>query len=301
MNAAGAIPSSMLCGEASSEGGLLNAGTATQRRLGALGARRAQDLTHEGLYWQGTGEDVTFSAAYLNTLGPRGYSSSSTPFDSNTDPYGIKPDHSWIPNDFPFDTDYVDLVQCENLRSSMDAAVYGRNKYGLTAGDVMRQSNTLDRTDCCALMGLLSMILSYAVAQRREETCLGCEAELKEEEYDGAPGGMEAGEQHQHSCGGEIPPKFFADKANYFYVKHIIHTRLLDIAIAHVLGAVFPSGAERRLGALDCIFENLSSEEHTGPALARMAAHIRPQDKHIFDKAFHVWVSGTCRARCRCC
>ena len=301
MNAAGANTSSMLCGEVSSEGGLLNAGTTTQWRMGALRAGLVQDLTHGGLDWQGTGEDACFSAAYLNSRGPQRFSS-STPFDDITDPYGIKPDHSWIPNDFPFDTDYVDLIQCENLRSRPEAIVYGRNRYGLTAADVMRQSNTLSRAECSALKGLLSMIVSYAVAQRREETCLGCEAELKEEEeYEDAPGGMEAGEQHQHSCGGEIPPNFFADKANYFYVKHIIHTRLLELAIGHVLGDVFPSGDERRLGALDCIFENLCSEEDTGPALTRMAAHIPPQDKHIFDKAFHVWVSGTCRARCRCC
>ena len=299
MNPAGVIPCPLPCGEASSEGGLLSAGTATQRPSLPLGGRRVQDMTYSGLQWQGRGEDATFSAAYLNTMGPRGYSSSSTPFDNTTMPYGFQSDHSWLPEDFPFDTDYVDLVQSQNFRSAMDMAVYGRNKYGLTAADVMRQSNTLDRNDCSALTGLLSLILSWAITQRQEETCYGCEAELKEE-YELGPGALEMGEQ-PHTCGDEIPPKFFADKANYFYVKHIIHTRLLELAIAHVLGDVFPCGDERRLGMLDCIFENFCSEEDTASALRGMAAHIPPQDKDRFDKAFHIWQSGTCRARCRCC
>ena len=299
MNAAGAIPYPLPCGESSSEQSLLNAGTATQRRPGAIGGRCGQDMTYSGLQSQGRGEDVTFSAAYLNTMGPRGYSS-STPFDNNPELYGFKMDHSWVPDDFPFDADYVDLVQCENLRSSVDMAVYGCNKYGLTAGDVMRQSNTLDRNDCSALTGLLSLILSCAVTQRQEDTCLGCEVELKEE-FELGPVVLETGDQQSHTCGDEIPPNFFADKANYFYVKHILHTRLLGLAIAHVLGDVFPSGEERRLGMVDCIFENFCAEENTGSALTRMGAHIPPQDRPRFDKAFSIWQSGTCRARSRCC
>ena len=301
MNAAGAIPCPLPCEDASSERDLLNAGTATQRPSLPLGGRRRQDMTYSGLQSQGRGEGVRFSVSYLNTLGPRGFSS-STPFDNNPEPYGFRADYSWVPDDFPFDADYVDLVQCENLRSSVDMAVYGCNKYGLTAGDVMRQSNTLDRNDCSALTGLLSMILSCAVAQRREDTCIACEAALKEEfEIWPGPGALETGEQLSHTCGGEIPPKFFADKANYFYVKHILHTRLLELAIAHVLGDVFPSGNERRLGMVDCIFEIFCAEENTGAALTRMAADIHPQDRPRFDKAFHIWQSGTCRARSRCC
>ena len=152
-------------------------------------------------------------------------------------------------------------------------------------------------------MHLSSLITISYIAKTYNHKCnsSGTFMELKEE-YEDAAGGLEMGEQQQqHTCGDEIPPKFFADKANYFYVKHIIHTRLLELAIGHVLGDVFPSGDDRRLGMLDCIFENFCSEEDTASALTRMAAHVAPHDRPRFDKAFHIWQSGTCRARCRCC